>query len=479
MPKTESNRWLVLVIVCLAQFMVVLDATVVNIALPSIQHGLSFSDANLQWVVNAYTLVFGGFLLLGGRAADLLGRKRLFLAGVVVFTLASLLNGLAQSSSMLIAGRALQGLGGALVSPAALSILMTSFPGNQERTKALGVWSAIVAGGAAAGLLLGGVLTDLLSWEWVFFVNAPVGVLAIAAALRFVPESRDEQAHRTFDLAGALTVTGGLMVLVYAIVKAQTFGWGSTRTLAMLAAAALLLAAFVAVERRSVAPLVRLNIFRTRTLTAANVALMLVGSGMFSMFFFASLYVQEILGYSPLKAGLAFLPVTAGIMIGAGIAQPAIRRFGPRPVPVIGLLLATFGMVWLTALPVHGSYVSDLLAGLFPMSLGMGLTFVPVTLLATAGVPAEDSGLASGLLNTSQQVGGALGLAILSTLAANHTTSLLTSGTARPLALLGGWHVAFTGGAVVLALAALSLVVLLRRRHLAHVDVDVAVPMAA
>jgi EmrB/QacA subfamily drug resistance transporter len=479
MPKTESNRWLVLVIVCLAQFMVVLDATVVNIALPSIQHGLSFSDANLQWVVNAYTLVFGGFLLLGGRAADLLGRKRLFLAGVVVFTLASLLNGLAQSSSMLIAGRALQGLGGALVSPAALSILMTSFPGNQERTKALGVWSAIVAGGAAAGLLLGGVLTDLLSWEWVFFVNVPVGVLAIAAALRFVPESRDEQAHRTFDLAGALTVTGGLMVLVYAIVKAQTFGWGSTRTLAMLAAAALLLAAFVAIERRSVAPLVRLSIFRTRTLTAANVALMLVGSGMFSMFFFASLYVQELLGYSPLKAGLAFLPVTAGIMIGAGIAQSAIRRFGPRPVPVVGLLLATFGMVWLTALPVHGSYVSDLLAGLFPMSLGMGLTFVPVTLLATVGVPAEDSGLASGLLNTSQQVGGALGLAILSTLAANHTTSLLTSGTARPLALLGGWHVAFTGGAVVLALAALSLVVLLRRRHLAHVDVDVAVPMAA
>jgi EmrB/QacA subfamily drug resistance transporter len=479
MQKTETNRWLVLVIVCLAQFMVVLDATVVNIALPSIQHGLNFSDADLQWVVNAYTLVFGGFLLLGGRAADLLGRKRLFLAGVVLFTAASLLNGLAQSSSMLIAGRALQGLGGALVSPAALSILMTSFPGTQERTKALGVWSAIVAGGAAAGLLLGGVLTDLLSWEWVFFVNVPVGVLAVAAALRFVPESRDEKAHRAFDLAGAATVTGGLIVLVYAIVKAQTFGWSSTRTLAMLAAAALLLAAFVAIERRSPAPLIRLNIFRTRTLTAANLAMMLVASGMFSMFFFASLYVQEILGYSPLKAGLAFLPVTAGIMIGAGIAQLAIRRFGPRPVPVVGLLLATFGMVWLTALPVDGSYVSDLLAGLFPMSLGMGLTFVPVTLLATAGVPAEDSGLASGLLNTSQQVGGALGLAILSTLAANHTTSLLASGTARPLALLSGWHVAFTGGAVVLALAALALVVLLRRRHLAHVNVDAAVPVAA
>jgi EmrB/QacA subfamily drug resistance transporter len=479
MQKSETNRWLVLVIVCLAQFMVVLDATVVNIALPSIQHGLDFSDADLQWVVNAYTLVFGGFLLLGGRAADLLGRKRLFLAGVVLSTAASLLNGLAQSSSMLIAGRALQGLGGALVSPAALSILMTSFPGTQERTKALGVWSAIVAGGAAAGLLLGGVLTDLLSWEWVFFVNVPVGILAVVAALRFVPESRDEKAHRAFDLAGAVTVTGGLIVLVYAIVKAQSFGWGSTRTVAMLAAAAVLLVAFVAIERRSAAPLIRLNIFRTRTLTAANLAMMLEASGMFSMFFFASLYVQELMGYSPLKAGLAFLPVTSGIMIGAGIAQVAIRRFGPRPVPVVGLLLATFGMVWLTALPVDGSYVSDLLAGLFPMSLGMGLTFVPVTLLATAGVPAEDSGLASGLLNTSQQVGGALGLAILSTLAANHTTSLLASGTARPLALLNGWHVAFTGGAVVLALAALTLVVLLRRRHLAQVDVDAAVPVAA
>jgi predicted MFS family arabinose efflux permease len=268
-------------------------------------------------------------------------------------------------------------------------------------------------------------------------------------------------------------------VLVYAIVKAQSFGWGSTRTVAMLAAAGVLLVAFVAIERRSAAPLIRLNIFRTRTLTAANLAMMLVASGMFSMFFFASLYVQELMGYSPLKAGLAFLPVTSGIMIGAGIAQVAIRRFGPRPVPVVGLLLATFGMVWLTALPVDGSYVSDLLAGLFPMSLGMGLTFVPVTLLATAGVPAEDSGLASGLLNTSQQVGGALGLAILSTLAANHTTSLLASGTARPLALLNGWHVAFTGGAVVLALAALTLVVLLRRRHLAQVDVDAAVPVAA
>src|SRR3954470_19433925 len=256
MQKAETNRWLILVIVCLAQFMVVLDATIVNIALPSIQHGLSFSDADLQWVINAYTLVFGGFLLLGGRAADLLGRKRLFVAGVALFSAASLFNGLAQSSSMLIAGRALQGLGGALVSPAALSIIMTSFPGTQERTKALGVWSAIAAGGAAAGLLLGGVLTDLLSWEWIFFVNVPVGVAAIAAAVRFVPESRDESAHRSFDVAGAFSVTAGLMVLVYAIVKVQEYGWGSARTLGLIGAAVVLLAAFVVIEQRSKAPLI-------------------------------------------------------------------------------------------------------------------------------------------------------------------------------------------------------------------------------
>jgi EmrB/QacA subfamily drug resistance transporter len=479
MQKTETNRWLVLVIVCLAQFMVVLDATVVNIALPSIQKGLSFSDADLQWVINAYTLVFGGFLLLGGRAADLLGRKRLFLAGVALFSLASLLNGLAQSSTMLIAGRALQGLGGALVSPAALSILMTSFPGNQERTKALGVWSAIVAGGAAAGLLLGGVLTDLLSWEWIFFVNVPVGILAVAAALRFVPESRDESAHRGFDLAGATTVTSGLVVLVYGIVKAQEYGWGSTRTLGMLAVAGALLAAFIAIERRSAAPLVRLSMFRTRTLTAANISMMLVASGLFSMFFFASLYVQEVLGYSPLKAGLAFLPVTIGMMGGAALAQGAIRRFGPRGVGVVGVSLAALGMLWLTGLPVHGSYVSDLLVGLLPMSVGIGLTFVPVTLLATAGVAPEDSGLASGLLNTSQQVGGALGLAILSTLSANHATSVLADGGSRPEALLAGWQVGFTGGAIVLILAAVTLVVGLRRRDLEHVSVDAAVPVAA
>ena len=342
-PARATNRWLILVIACLAQFMVVLDATVVNVALPSIQRGLDFSPTSLQWVVNAYTLVFGGFLLLGGRAGDLLGRRRLFMVGVALFSAASLFNGLAQSSTMLIIGRGVQGLGGALLSPAALSIITTTFTEQAERTKALGVWSAIAAGGGAVGLIMGGVLTQLASWPWIFIVNVPVGVLTLIATLRFVPESRADVEHRSFDLAGAVTVTSGLVVLVYAIVKAQAFGWGSGRTLGLIAAAVALLALFVFIEQRSVAPLIRLSIFRVRTLTVANIVLLLVASGLFGMFFFVSLYVQEILGYSPLHAGLAFLPVTVGIAVGAGLAQQLIRRFGVRNVGVVGIALATVG----------------------------------------------------------------------------------------------------------------------------------------
>jgi EmrB/QacA subfamily drug resistance transporter len=467
-----SNRWLVLVIACLAQFMVVLDATVVNVALPSIQNGLHFSASNLQWVVNAYTLVFGGFLLLGGRASDLLGRKRLFIAGTALFSAASLLNGLAQSSTMLVAGRGLQGLGGALLSPAALSIVTTTFTVNSERTRALGVWSAIAAGGGAVGLLLGGVLTDLASWPWIFIVNVPVGVITLLLTLRFVPESRDELPHRSFDLAGAVTVTGGLVVLVYAIVKAQSFGWGSGRTLALIAASVALLAMFVVIERRAVAPLIRLSIFRIRTLAVADGVLLLVASGMFGMFFFASLYVQEILGYSPLRAGLAFLPVTAGIVLGAGLAQQLIRRIGVRAVSVVGILLATAGMAVLTQVPVHGSYAADLLPGLIPMSVGMGLTFVPITLMGTGGVEREDAGLASGLFNTAQQVGGSLGLAILSTLAASRTTNLLTSHTAAGVlaARVSGYQVAFAAAAVMLGAGAVILMVALRKRDLERLE---------
>ncbi|MFL5828875.1 MAG: MFS transporter [Solirubrobacteraceae bacterium] len=474
----STNRWLILVIACLAQFMVVLDATIVNVALPSIQRGLHFSPADLQWVVNAYTLIFGGFLLLGGRAADLLGRKRLFAAGIALFSAASLLNGLAQSSGMLIFGRGLQGLGGALVSPAALSIITTTFTDNEDRTKALGVWSAIAAGGGAVGLLLGGVLTDLASWPWIFIVNVPVGIAALVLTFRYIPESRVETEHRSFDLAGAVTVTSGLVVLVYAIVKAQAFGWGSARTIGLMAAGAALIAVFVAIERRSVAPLVRLSIFRVRTLTAADIVLLLVASGMFGMFFFASLYVQEILGYSPLKAGLAFLPITVGIVIGAGIAQQLIKRIGVRNVSLVGIALATAGLVVLTQLPVHGSYVGDLLTGLMPLSIGMGLVFVPITLLGTGGVSEDDAGLASGLFNTAQQVGGSLGLAILSTLAASQTSSLLDaghSGSASVLAArVSGYHVAFAAAAVMLAAGGVILAVMVRRSDERQLNTDLA-----
>jgi EmrB/QacA subfamily drug resistance transporter len=474
------NPWLVLVIACLAQFMVVLDATVVNIALPSIQRGLHFSSADLQWVVNAYTLIFGGFLLLGGRAADLLGRKRLFIAGVILFSAASLLNGVAQSSGMLIFGRGLQGLGGALVSPAALSIVTTTFTDGAQRTKALGVWSAIAAGGAAVGLLMGGVLTDIASWRWVFFVNVPVGLATIALAMRYVAESRVQMAHRSFDIAGAVTVTSGLVVLVYAIVKAQAFGWGSGRTLALGAVAVALLAAFVAIERRSQAPLMRLSIFRVRALTVADTSLLLVASGMFGMFFFASLYVQQVLGYSPLRAGLAFLPVSAGIVIGAGLSQQLIRRVGVRNMGVVGVTLATAGMVVLTQLPVHGSYVGNLLVGLMPLSIGLGLAFVPITLLGTGGVKADDAGLASGLFNTAQQVGGSLGLAILSTLAATQTTNLLHGGGVAPLAArVSGYHVAFAAAAIMMAGAAVLLGLGLRKQHIREVEMLATSPSPA
>jgi EmrB/QacA subfamily drug resistance transporter len=449
--------------------MVVLDATVVNVALPSIQRGLHFSAANLAWVVNAYTLIFGGFLMLGGRAADLLGRKRLFAVGIAVFSLASLLNGLAQSSAMLILGRGLQGLGGALLSPAALSIINTTFTETSERTKALGVWSAIAAGGGAVGLLLGGVLTDLASWEWIFIVNVPVGVAALALTLRYIPESKAHMEHRAFDLAGAVAVTAGLVVLVFGIVKSQAYGWGSPKTIGLLAGGAALLALFIAIESRSKAPLMRLSIFRVRTLSVADGVLLLVASGMFGMFFFASLYVQEILGYSPLRAGLAFLPVTGGIVVGAGIAQQLIRRLGVRNVSIAGITLATIGMVVLTQLPVHGTYAGDLLPGLIPMSIGMGLTFVPVTLLGTGGVSEDDAGLASGLFNTAQQVGGSLGLAILSTLAASQTSSVLR-GAGALAARVSGYHVAFAAAAIMLGAGALIMVLALRRRHVRAIE---------
>jgi EmrB/QacA subfamily drug resistance transporter len=472
--RPGTSRWLVLVLVCLAQFMVVLDATVVNVALPSIQRDLDFSSGNLQWVVNGYTLVFGGFLLLGGRAADLLGRRRLFLAGVAVFTLASLLSGLAQSSEMLIAARALQGLGGALVSPAALSIITTTFADGTDRTRALGVWGAIAGGGGAFGLLLGGLLTQTLSWEWVFFVNVPIGLATIIASARFVPESRSEAQTRGFDLAGAASVTSGLVILTYAIVKAQDFGWGDPRTLGLGALAAALLVAFVFVERRSRSPLVRLDILRTRSLAATNGVMLLVAGGLFSMFFFGGLYLQQVLGYDPLEAGLAFLPMTAGIVAGSVLSQRLIPRFGVKNVLLGGLTTAAAGLALMTRVAPDSDYLTVVLPAFALMAIGMGNAFVPLTLTATTNVAAQDQGLASGLFNTAQQVGGALGLAILSTLAANRTAGASSAG-----ALVDGFHIAFTAGAILIGVGVLIAAVALRRRDVASIDAADGVPVPA
>jgi len=478
MSTSESNKWIVLVLVCLAQFMVILDATIVNVALPSIQQDLDLSEANLQWIVNAYTLVFGGFLLLGGRAGDLIGRKRLFLAGLVVFTVASLLNGLAVNEGMLIGSRALQGLGAAFISPAALSIISTTFSEGAERARALGVWAAIAIGGAAFGLIMGGLLTQLLSWPWIFFVNVPIGVVTFVLALRLIPESRDEHAHRAFDVAGAVSVTGGLMALVYAIVKAETAGWGSATTIGFFALAAILLASFVVIELRSKAPLVRLSIFRVRSLLTANVVMLLVASGMFAMFFFNTLYIQRVLGFGPLEAGLAFLPFTAGVMLSAGLASQFAPRVGVLPVAGLGMVVSAIGMLLLVRIPVDGSYLADVLPSLVVTSLGMGAVFMPLTLIATTGLKDEDQGLASGLFNTSQQIGGALGLAILSTVAASKTTA--AGGATDPEALVTGFHWAFGGGALFVLGGLGVMLALLRRRHVVRIEAETApAPVAA
>ena len=464
MKRHATNPWVVLVLICFAQFMVVLDATVVNVALPSIQKDLGMTETNLQWVVNAYTLVFGGFLLLGGRAGDLLGRKRLFLGGVVVFTAASLLDGLSTSSGMLIGARALQGLGAAFISPAALAIISTTFKEGSDRAKALGVWAAIAIGGSAVGLVLGGALTQAFSWPWIFFINVPVGIATFLLSMRLVPESKDEAAHRSFDVAGAVTVTGGLMALVYAIVQAQQKGWGSAQTIVTFVVAVALLIGFVLVELRAKAPLVRLSIFRVRSLSAANVVMFLVGSGLFAMFFFNSLYIQRVLGYGPLKAGLAFLPFTAGIMLSAGLASQFGPKVGVRIVSAIGMVVAATGLLLLTRIPVHGSYVSSVLPSLLLTSLGMGAVFVSLTLVATTGLEDEDQGLASGLFNTSQQVGGALGLAILSTIAASRTHG------DAPAQLVRGFHWAFAGSAFFVLAGLVALVTMLRQRDVARIE---------
>jgi EmrB/QacA subfamily drug resistance transporter len=445
----------------------------VNVALPTIGKDLELGESSLQWIINAYTLVFGGFLLLGGRAGDIVGRKRLFLIGLVIFTAASLLNGLAANAGMLIGFRALQGLGAALISPAALSIITTTFEEGAERAKALGVWAAIAVGGSAIGLLLGGVLTQAFSWPWIFFVNVPVGIVGFVLSLRLVPESRDEHAAARFDVAGAVTATGGLMALVYAIVEAPSAGWGSARTIGFFVLAVVLLGAFLVIQTRSAAPLVRLAIFRVRSLATANLVMFLVASGLFAMFFFNTLYIQRVLHFGPLKAGLAFLPFSAGIMVSAGVASQLAPRIGVRPIAAAGMVLTIAGMVILTRLPVDGSYPTDVLPSLLLTSLGMGAVFMPLTLVATTGLEDEDQGLASGLFNTSQQIGGSVGLAILTTVATSRT-----GGSSRG-ELVAGFHWAFGGGALFVLAALVVMVSLLRRRHVERIQAEAAAPTVA
>ena len=447
MPSTASNKWLALALLAAAQFVVILDASIVNVALPSIGADLNFSQENLSWVVNAYVLVFGGFLLLGGRMADLLGRRRLFMVGLVVFALASLAGGLAQSEGQLIAARAVQGLGGALLSPAALSLVTVLFAEGAERNKAMGVWGAVAGSGGAVGVLLGGMLTEWAGWEWVLFVNVPVGIAAAMLAPRLLPESRNEGA-RHFDFAGAISVTAGLSLLVYALVDANDAGWGSAQTIGLGALALGLIAAFYVIERRSKAPLMPFpGIFRIRTITGINVSAVLIAAALFSMFFFISLYMQQVLGFSALDAGLAYLPLAVGIIVTAGASAGLVTRFGFKPVLVTGLIVTAAGLLWFTQVDADGSYVSDLLGPMLLAAVGLGLAFVSMTVAAVSGVEAHEAGLASGLINTSQQIGGALGLAILATVANSRTDDAFATGASQASALTEGFQAAFAVGA--------------------------------
>ena len=475
MALTQRKKWLALALLCVVQFMVVLDIAIVNVALPSIKIDLGFSQESLQWVISAYALVFGGFLLLGGRAADLVGRRRIFFAGVAVFTLGSLFAGLAWSEPSLIGARAIQGLGAAMLSPAALSILMTTFREGRERNIALGAWGAVGGFGAAAGVLLGGVLTDALSWEWIFFVNVPVGILALALAPVLLGESRDSRAKR-FDAVGAVLVTAGLSLLVFAITKANDFGWASLETIGLVAASLALLGVFAGWKRRQSDPLVPFSIFRIRTVAGANVAGFLLGTMLFSMFLLLTLYMQQVLGYSPMKTGIAYLAVAGTSIIWANVAAQLVNRVGVKPVLVFGMAMLTAGLAYFTQLSPDGSYVGDLLPGLLIIGIGMPFAFVAIAIASLAGVRDRDAGLASGLINTSQQIGGALGIAALSAIATSHTNELVSAGTGVPTALTEGFQSGMWAGVVVAALGLLAAIVLVRRDDLGAAPSAVPVP---
>ncbi len=470
-PAANRAKNIALALLAMTQFVIVIDASIVNVALPSIGRALRFSQDDLTWVVNAYTLTFGGFLLLGGRLADLMGRRRMFMLGLVVFSLASLAGGLAQSEPWLIAARAVQGTGAAIVSPAALSIIATTFTEGAERNRALGVWGAVAGAGGAAGVLLGGVLTSGLSWRWVLFVNVPIGVLCALLAPRVLTESHAEAETRNFDIPGAVTVTAGLALLVYALVNAVNVGWGSTETVLLIAGAIVLLATFLAIELRSRAPLMPFSIFRLRTLRGADTVALLIGMSLFSMFFFVSLYMQQVLHYSALKAGVSYLPLAVGIILSAGAASAGVTRFGYKPVLLTGLLFIAGGLFWFSRVPgTGGSFSANVLGPSLLAAIGLGLSFVPVTIAAVTGTKPHEAGLASGLVNTAQQVGGALGLAILATVANSRTLGLERAGEHNlPVALAKGFDRAFlVGSGFALAGAVLTIVLISTRDSRTH-----------
>src|SRR5438067_12679403 len=460
--EANSRKWLTLAIVGAAFFMTILDVAIVNVAIPSIEKDLNVTETTVQWVLIAYSITFGGFLLLGGRMADLLGRRLIFLVGLTLFTAASLVCGLSGSIGVLIGARAVQGVGAAIISPAALSIVSTTFREGAERNKALGIWGPLGASGAAAGVLIGGTLVKCLGWQWIFYVNVPVGVLVFALTLPFVPESRAELGHRRFAAWGAITVTGGLALLVYAISKAPDVGWGSARTILLLIASVAILAVFTAIELRSRAPLMPFRIFGIRSLLAANIVGFLLGAVIFANFLVLTLYVQQVLGWSARKTGVTFLATAGTTVIWAGVAQALTTRFGPRPVIVVGLLVLALSMGYYTQIPVHGHYWPDLLPAYVTFALGLAFAFVPVTIAALAQVEERDAGLASGLINTNQQIGGAIGVAIASTIFVSHSKDLLKTGHTLAEARTSGYQWAFWALIALALVAALAAYVLLR-----------------
>jgi EmrB/QacA subfamily drug resistance transporter len=471
----ERRRWIALVLLCFAQFIVVLDASIVNVALPSIGKGLDFSQENLPWVVNAYVLTFGGFLLLGGRMADLLGRRRVFIGGLLLVAAASLAAGFSANEGQLIAARAAQGLGAAIISPSALSIVTTTFRDGAERNKALGAWGAVAGAGGAAGVLLGGILTDGLGWEWVLWINVPVALIVAALSPRLIAESRSESTTRHFDTAGAISVTAGLSILVYAIVDATDAGWGSLQTIGLISVAAALIAAFIAIELRSRAPLMPFRIFRLRTLTGANAVGLLVGGSLFSMFFFITLYMQQVLGYSAIHAGVSYLPLALTIIAASGIASMLVTKIGFKPVLAAGMTFIVVALLWFSRVSVGGGFTTDILGPSLLAAIGLGFGFVTTTIAAMSGVREQESGLASGLINTSQQIGGALGLAVLATIANSRTDDLMASAHGEPSAITNalneGFQSAFIGGAVIAALGLVLTLILIRTRDSrAHVE---------